>query len=112
MLASASIFGCAPKFGMPVGGLLPTLALSGYVAAGNQVLRAAANQNFLELSLEESHLTDQKRAEIGRFARMGSVTYLALLLLPFVGRGVRGWLSRRRRSPLLTHSSGRTVPML
>src|SRR6266511_2851389 len=43
---------------------------------------------------------------------MGSAIYLALVLLPFAGRGVRGWLSRRRWRPLLTHSSGRTVPML
>jgi adenylate cyclase len=95
-----------------VGLLLPTLALSGYVAAGNQLLRDATSPNFVKLSLEESHLTDQKRAEIGRVARIGSATYLGLLLLPFVGRGVRGWLYRRRRSPLLTHPSGRTVPIL
>jgi adenylate cyclase len=95
-----------------LGLLLPTLALAGYVAAGNQLLRDSESPNFVELSLEESHLTDQKRAEIGQIARIGSATYLALVLLPFVGRGVRGWLYRRRRSPLLNHSSGRTVPVL
>jgi adenylate cyclase len=95
-----------------LGLLLPTLALAGYVAAGNQLLRDSESPNFVKLSLEESHLTDQKRAEIGQIARIGSATYLALMLLPFVGRGVRGWLYRRRRSPLLNHSSGRTVPIL
>jgi adenylate cyclase len=95
-----------------VGLLLPTLALSGYVTAGNQVLRAAEDPNYAKLSLEDSNLTDQKRAEIGRLARMGSAVYLALILLPFAGRGVRGWLYRHRRRPLLNHSSGRTVPML
>src|SRR6266699_4961000 len=34
------------------------------------------------------------------------------MLLPFAGRGVRGWVYRHRRRALLTHSSGRTVPML
>jgi adenylate cyclase len=95
-----------------LGLLLPTLALSGYVAAGNRVLRDAENPNYVKLSLEASNLTDQKRAEIGRIAGIGSAAYLALTLLPFAGRGVRGWLSRRRRPPLLTHSSGRTVPLL
>jgi adenylate cyclase len=95
-----------------LGLLLPTLALCGYVTAGNQVLRAATNPNYTKLSLEESNLTDQKRAEIGQIARTGSAIYLALVLLPFVGRGVRGWLYRRRRPPLLTHSSGRTLPIL
>ena len=95
-----------------LGLLLPTLALAGYVAAGNQLLRASESPNFVKLSLEEAHLTDQKMAEIGRIARIGSVTYLTLVLLPFVGRSVRGWLYRRRRPPLLNHSSGRTVPIL
>lgn len=97
-----------------VGGglLLPTLALSGYVTAGNQVLRAAENPNYAELALKESYLTDQKRVEIGRIARIGVGVYLVLTLVPFAGRGVRGWLYHRRRPPLLTHSSGRTVPLL
>jgi adenylate cyclase len=95
-----------------VGLLLPTLALSGYVTAGNQVLRAAENPNYAKLSLQASNLTDQKRTEIGRIARVGSAIYLALTLLPFAGRGVRAWVYRRRRRPLLTHSNGQTVPML
>lgn len=95
-----------------VGLLLPTLALSGYVTAGNQVLRAAENPNYAKLSLQASNLTDQKRTEIGRIARVGSAIYLALTLLPFAGRGVRAWVYRHRRRPLLTHSNGQTVPML
>ena len=95
-----------------VGLLLPTLALSGYVTAGNQVLRAATDPNYTRLSLELSNLTDHKRAEIGQIARTGSVAYLALTLLPFIGRGVRGWLYRRRRRPLLSHPNGRTLPIL
>jgi adenylate cyclase len=92
--------------------LLPTLALSGYVTAGNQVLRAAESPNYAKLSLQASNLTDQKRTEIGRIARVGSAIYLALILLPFAGRGVRAWVYRHRRRPLLTHSNGQTVPML
>jgi adenylate cyclase len=95
-----------------LGLLLPTLALSGYVTAGNQVLRAAENPNYAKLSLERSNLTDRKRLEIGRIARAGSAAYLALTLLPFTGRGVRGWRYRRRRPPLLRHSSGRVLSIL
>jgi adenylate cyclase len=95
-----------------VGLLLPTLALSGYVTAGNQVLRAAENPNYAKSSLQASNLTDQKRTEIGRIARVGSAIYLALTLLPFAGRGVRAWVYRHRRRPLLAHSNGQTVPML
>ena len=103
--------GWRPLF-VGVGLLLPTLALSGYVTAGNQVLRAAESPTYAKLSLQASNLTDQKRAEIGRIARVGSAIYLALILLPFAGRGVRAWVYRHRRRPLLTHSNGQTVPML
>jgi adenylate cyclase len=103
--------GWRPLF-VGVGLLLPTLALSGYVTAGNQVLRAAENPNYAKLSLQASNLTDQKRTEIGQIARVGSAIYLALILLPFAGRGVRAWVYRHRRRPLLTHSNGQTVPIL
>jgi adenylate cyclase len=95
-----------------LGLLLPTLALSGFVAAGNQVLRAAEDPAYVESSLEEAHLTGQAREEIGRIARIALATYLALVLLPFVARGVRRWLHRRRRPPLLSHSGGRSVLLL
>jgi adenylate cyclase len=103
--------GWRPLF-VGVGLLLPTLALSGYVTAGNQVLRAAENPNYAKLSLQASNLTDQKRTEIGQIARVGSAIYVALILLPFAGRGVRAWVYRHRRRPLLTHSNGQTVPIL
>jgi adenylate cyclase len=95
-----------------LGLLLPTLALSGYVTAGNQVLRAAEEPGYTRSSLENSNLSDRNRAEIVRIAEAGAAAYLALTLLPFVGRGVRGWLYRRRRPPLLSHSSGQILPML
>jgi adenylate cyclase len=92
--------------------LLPTLALAGYVTAGNQVLREAKDPNYAKLSLEDSNLTDATRAQIGRMARIGWSIHIALVLLPFAGRGVRGWIYRRRRPPMLTHSGGRTIPIL
>jgi adenylate cyclase len=92
--------------------LLPTLALAGYVTAGNQVLREAKDPNYAKLSLQDSNLTDETRAQIGRMARIGWSIHVALVLLPFAGRGVRGWIYRRRRPPMLTHSGGRTIPIL
>lgn len=92
--------------------LLPTLALAGYVTAGNQVLREAKEPNYAKLSLEDSNLTDETRAQIGRMARIGWSIHVALVLLPFAGRGVRGLIYRRRRPPMLTHSGGRTIPIL
>lgn len=91
--------------------LLPTLALAGYVTAGNQVLREGKNPDYARLSLEEAHRTDKTLAEISRIARIGLSIHLALVLLPFAARGVRSWHYRRRRPPMLAHPSGRTVPV-
>src|ERR1700730_7533511 len=92
--------------------LLPALALAGYVTGGNQVLRAAKNPDFVSSALEDSNLTDETMAGIRRIERTGWSIYLGLVLLPFAARGIRGWYHRRRRPPLLSHASGRSVPIL
>lgn len=92
--------------------LIPTLALAGYVTAGNQVLRDAEDPSYVKLSLEHSKLTDEALVAIGQIARIGLSIYLALVLLPFTGRALRNRIYRRRRLPMLTHSSGKTVPIL
>ena len=85
--------------------LLPTLALSGYVAAGNQVLRSAGAQ-------VPSSMTDAMIGQTNRIAAIGWSLHLALVLLPFAARGVRRMVEWRNRPPLLTHAGGRTVAML
>jgi adenylate cyclase len=92
--------------------LLPTLALAGYVTAGNQVLREAKTPDYVSSALEDSNLTDGTIAGIGRIERAGWSIYLGLVLLPFAARGIRGWYHRRRRPPMLAHASGRSVPIL
>jgi adenylate cyclase len=91
--------------------LLPTLALAGYVTAGNQILREAKDPNYASASLEDSNLTDQNLAEIGRIARVSLGIYLALLAVPFAARGVRSWHYRRRRPPILSHPRRHTLPI-
>jgi adenylate cyclase len=92
--------------------LLPALALAGFVTAGNQILREAKNPDYAKLALEDSNLTDEALVRILRMVEIGLGIHLALVALPFAGRGIRGWLYRRRRPPLLSHPSGRTVPIL
>jgi len=92
--------------------MLPTLALAGYVTGGNQVLRQAKNPDFVKSSLEDSNLTEQSAAEIKRMATIGWGICFGLVLLPFVGRGIRHWHYRRRRPPMLAHANGRQVPIL
>ncbi len=92
--------------------LLPTLALAGYVTGGNQVVRAAADPDFVKSSLDDSNVAEKTTAEIKRIAYTGWGLCLGLTLLPFVGRGLRSWRYRRRRPPVLTHANGRHVPVL
>src|SRR5271155_302986 len=91
--------------------LLPALALAGYITAGNEVVRAAKNPDYVSLSLEDSNVTAQTFAEIDRMERNGWRLYAALVLLPFVGRGIRAWLLHRRQPPMLTHAGGRSMPI-
>ena len=95
-----------------VGLLLPTLALAGYVTGGNQVVRAAADPDFVKSSLDDSNVTATTAADIKAIAYTGWGLCLGLTLLPFAGRGLRSWRYRRRRPPLLTHANGRHVPVL
>ncbi len=90
-----------------IGLLLPTLALSGFVTGGNQVLRAAAGP-----ARDMAHMTDAMIAQVNRLAAIGWSLHAALVLLPFAARRVRHYLERRHRPPLLTHANGRTVALL
>jgi adenylate cyclase len=92
--------------------LLPALALAGFVTAGNEIVRAAKTPDYVSLALEDSNLTAQTFAEIDHMERVGWSIYAALVLLPFAGRGIRAWHFRRRKPPMLTHASGRSVPIL
>ena len=92
--------------------LMPTLALAGYVTAGNQILRAASNPDFVRTVLAESNLTEETFAEISRMVLIGWSIHFGLLALPFGARGMRASIDRRRRRPMLTHASGRAVPIL
>jgi adenylate cyclase len=93
--------------------LLPTLALSGYVSAGNQVMREAERDPaFIQTSLGDANVTDETRAASDRIAATLLLTHAGLVLLAFGGRGVRRWVYSQRRPPLLTHPSGHRVPIL
>ena len=95
-----------------VGLLLPTLALAGFVTAGNEVLRRAENPNYVKQALAGSNLTKAKRSTIVRIVYAGLGIHAALLALPFAGRGVRRRLRRREWQAILTHASGRSVPIV
>ena len=100
-----------PILGM-LGVLIPALALAGYVSGGNQILRDAQNPDFLATIQENARETPETVAQVWHMALVGLAIYAGLVLLPFAGRGVRGFVYRMDRPPQLTHASGRTMRML
>jgi adenylate cyclase len=91
--------------------VLPTLALAGYVSAGNQVIRQARNGSFVQDVLDDANLTAQATNAIDRMAAIGWSLHLLLVTTSFAGRGIRRWAQRTRGRPLLAHSSGRSIPI-
>jgi adenylate cyclase len=92
--------------------LLPTLALSGFLTAGNQIVRAAeADEEFVEKTLADSNVTEATPAAIDRMATSILLVHGGLLLFVFAARGVRRWSQSRRRAPQLTHPSGQKLPV-
>jgi adenylate cyclase len=92
--------------------LLPALALSGYVSAGNEVLRLAKNPDYVTESIDDANVTQEAVDGVHRIEYAGWGGFAGLLLLPFAARGVRAWYHRRRRPPVLAHANGRTVTVL
>ena len=92
--------------------LLPAFALAGYIAAGNEVVRASRSPDFVPHVLRESHITRQTASEVAWLAELGIGIHLALIGLAFGGRELRSWRFRNRKLPRLTHASGRAMPIL
>jgi len=93
--------------------LIPTLALAGYVSAGNQILREAADEpGYVSSVLREANLTPADSRIIYRWADLGFVSHFVLVGLTFAAVWGRRLAYRLRRPPTLTHSSGRTMPIL
>ena len=92
--------------------LLPTLALSGFLTAGNQIVRAAAaDEKFVERTLADSNVSEATPAAIDRMATTILLVHGGLLLFVFAARGVRRWAHARRMPPMLTHPSGQKLPV-
>jgi adenylate cyclase len=93
--------------------LLPTLALAGFVSAGNQVARAAGDdEKFVAQTLADSNVTEETRPNVNRMAQAILATHLGLVILVLGARGVRRLVHARGMPPLLAHPSGQKLPVL
>src|SRR6185295_4867474 len=92
--------------------LLPTLALSGFLTAGGQVVRAAAeDEEFVEKPLADSNVSEESGPAIDKMAAKILYAHLTLVLLVFAARGMRRWIQARGMPPFLTHPAGEKLPI-
>ncbi len=93
--------------------LLPTLALAGFVAAGNHTLREVAdNPDYIKDVSATANITAPGVAFVRQTVRIAIATHIALVGLAFGARAARGWLYRRREPPILSHANGRRLAIL
>jgi adenylate cyclase len=92
--------------------LFPAFALAGYVAAGNEVVRASRDPGFIPHVRAEAHVTPQTAADVAWWAEIGIGVHLALIGLAFGGRELRLWRLHNRELPRLTHAAGHVMPIL
>ena len=92
--------------------LLPTLALAGFVAGGNQTLREAEKPDYVRATRESTHGTPETAAAVDHITWAALGIHVGLVGLAFGARAARNWRYRRRAPPTLTHASGRRLTIL
>ena len=93
--------------------LLPTLALAGFVAAGNETLREAAlDADYISTVRQSTNATPESVALVYGGAKIALYVHIGLVGLAFGARAMRGWLYRRRQPPILSHANGRRLTVL
>jgi adenylate cyclase len=93
--------------------LLPTLALAGFITAGNQTLREAeSDPDYISAVRQNTKATPEAVALVYGGAKIALLTHIGLVGFAFGARALRGWLYRRREPPILTHANGRRMTIL
>ncbi len=103
-------FAAALVYLRPLALLLPTLALAGFVTAGNQIRNQVAHDpDYGRIAEQDSNYTPANKTMIAKIAVAAIGGHILLTLLPFGARAIRSTLYRRRRPPMLAHASGRRM---
>jgi adenylate cyclase len=92
--------------------LIPALALAGFIAGGNYVWREAEDPDFIQEVIRNAKFTPEASARAWRIVDISFAVYAGLVVLPFAGRFVRGFVRRIHRPPRLTYVDGRTITIV
>ncbi len=90
--------------------LLPAFALAGFLAAGREVARRAADPDWLTAALARARVPDAAGVALVKDLEAGALAAMAALLgLVLLARAVRDWRDRRRGIFQVTYPKGRRV---
>ena len=93
--------------------LLPAVSLAGFLAAGREVARLAADPDWLAATLTRVRAVDPAGlAQIKDLEAKALIAMAAALGLVLLARVVRGWHDRRRGIFQVTYPDGRRVPVI
>ncbi len=92
--------------------LVPTLALSGFLASGMAVMDLAAQPGWVGRMLGGIHYDRAASAMVGATTWPARFGFIGLVAAVFAARGIRVAVRRRRGVPRLTYPNGRTVDLL
>jgi adenylate cyclase len=90
--------------------LVPVLGFLGFAEAGREVTALAREPDFVQRLMVQTHApSEARRAALTRVREALTTTVWGLLVVTFAARGVRGYLSRRRRRIRISYPDGRSV---
>ena len=92
--------------------LWPSLALAGYTAGGNEILRLAEQPGFVDQVLNQADIDEESLEAAHDVALEIAISHVILVTAAFAARIVRRQLALRRYPATLSHSNGRNVPIL
>ena len=92
--------------------ILPSIAVSGYVAGGMQTRISAQQPGYAAEVLKAARVPPGLNDRIDGWVATITLCHCLLIASPFAGRSLRRWRHRRAGHPILTHVNGRRIPVV
>ncbi len=96
-------------FAVFLAGLVPTVAIAGYVAAGNHILQAAEQENWILDLFAKANLYPQMIDMANAREFKFQIGFVAFLLILFIAHTIRPFLGSRASKPRIFYSPGEKV---
>ena len=87
--------------------VVPTMSLSGYIAAGIETLDASLLPGYVDSLMNMARVTPEIFEDIGEQITTARIVIVVMILLPFTARGIRQLIQRLQSHPRLILTDGR-----